>query len=76
MLRDLQGYLRDRQRASLDDLARQFRSDPDALRGMLDRLIRKGRVRKLPLKACGGCHSCQPETLEFYEWVADRGDLQ
>ncbi len=70
MLRDLQGYLRDRQRASLAELAQDLHTDPEALRGMLAHLIRKGRVRPLPVQACGGCHSCQSETLEFYEWVA------
>ncbi|NJL02152.1 MAG: sugar metabolism transcriptional regulator [Spirulinaceae cyanobacterium RM2_2_10] len=70
MLSDLQAYLRDRQQASLSELAECFHTDASALHGMLDRLIRKARVRKLPVKTCGGCHNCQPESLEVYEWVA------
>ncbi|NJL02660.1 MAG: hypothetical protein HC838_09370 [Spirulinaceae cyanobacterium RM2_2_10] len=52
-------------------MAERFHTDASALRGMLERLIRKVRVRKLPVKTCGGCHNCQPETLEIYEWVAE-----
>lgn len=45
-----------------------FHIDADALRGMLQQLVRKGRVRKLPiLPCCQGCVSCRPEHLEFYE---------
>lgn len=69
ILRELQQYLRQRKTTTLDELARRFAIDPDALRGMLSQLVRKGRVRKLETKQCGGCHSCAPETLELYEWV-------
>ena len=51
----------------------RFGVEPDALRGMLNRLIRKGRVRRLPSpQLCGGCRICAPEALEFYEWAASR----
>lgn len=69
ILRELQQYLRQHPSTSLDELARHFAIAPDALRGMLQQLVRKGRVRKLETKQCGGCHSCAPETLELYEWV-------
>ncbi len=69
ILQQLQAYLRTRPQASLEELARHFKIDADALRGMLAPLIRKGRVRKLSGKQCGGCHSCAPESLELYEWV-------
>lgn len=70
MLSHLQTYLKQNHRASLAELAHHFHTDADALRGMLQQLIRKGRVCQLDSKACGGCHSCHPETLEFYEWIA------
>ncbi|WP_373540908.1 FeoC-like transcriptional regulator [Chamaesiphon sp.] len=69
ILQQLQAYLRTIPSASLEELARHFKIDADALRGMLDPLIRKGRVRKLSGKKCGGCQSCAPESLELYEWV-------
>lgn len=69
ILQQLQTYLRNHPQVSLKDLAHQFQTDAEALREMLNLLIRKGRVRKLAGKQCGGCHSCAPESLELYEWV-------
>jgi len=69
MILDLQQYLRQHQTTTLDELARHFAIAPDALRGMLVKLVQKGRVRKLETKRCSKCHSCTPESLELYEWV-------
>ncbi|WP_338063063.1 FeoC-like transcriptional regulator [Wenzhouxiangella limi] len=57
-------------RAALADMAMRFRTDPDALRGMLSKWISKGRVQKLPSgTACGGgCCRCDPQSIEIYEW--------
>nr|WP_239056628.1 FeoC-like transcriptional regulator [Wenzhouxiangella limi] len=51
-------------------MAMRFRTDPDALRGMLSKWISKGRVQKLPSgTACGGgCCRCDPQSIEIYEW--------
>lgn len=69
LLHELQTYLKQRHRASLQEIHQQFHIEADALRGMLTPLIRKGRVRKLESKPCSHCHSCAPESLEVYEWV-------
>ncbi|ABA24882.1 conserved hypothetical protein (plasmid) [Trichormus variabilis ATCC 29413] len=70
ILSELQQFLTQHKKASLADMQLHFRMDGDALRGMLSKLIRKGRVRKMEDgKKCGGCHSCEPEAIEFYEWV-------
>jgi putative ferrous iron transport protein C len=69
ILQQLQTYLRTHPSTSLEDLARHFQMDTDALRGMLGSLIRKGRVRRLAGKPCSRCHSCTPESLELYEWI-------
>jgi predicted ArsR family transcriptional regulator len=69
ILQELQHYLRGHRATTLAELAAHFHISPDALRGMLDRLICKGRIRKRESKQCGGCHSCAPETLELYEWI-------
>jgi DeoR/GlpR family transcriptional regulator of sugar metabolism len=63
-------YLRARQRASLQDMARVLDASPEAIRDMLEILERKGRVRRLPAgTACGGgCNKCAPATVELYEW--------
>jgi putative ferrous iron transport protein C len=45
------------------DLAHGLDAAPDALKGMLAILERKGRVRRLPAgTACNGCHKCDPRT--------------
>ncbi len=72
MLTDLKGYLSERRAASLSEIARRFATDPEALRPMLDLWIRKGKVRRSGGAACGGCVSCAPADIEFYEWVEPR----
>ncbi len=70
MLSELQKFLVEYKRVSLADLKLHFRMDGESLREMLNRLIRKGRVRKMEDgKKCGGCHSCADDAIEFYEWV-------
>lgn len=71
MLSQLRDYLSTRKRAAIGDLAVRFDADPDAVRGMLDTWMRKGKVRRVgPAAAdCGGCHKCDPVSLEIYEWV-------
>ena len=71
ILSELTAYLAEQKRAALIDLSRRFGSDPQALRGMLSILERKGRVRKLPMgTACGdGCTQCDPASIEIYEWA-------
>lgn len=71
MILQLQTYLKTHSRTSLEELARYFQSDADAMRAMLAPLIRKGRVRPLVSKPCSHCHSCTPESLEFYEWITE-----
>ncbi|MCP5426021.1 MAG: FeoC-like transcriptional regulator [Gammaproteobacteria bacterium] len=70
ILAELRDYLKTRQRAALTDMANHFKSEPDALRGMLDKWVSKGRVEKLPEgTACGGgCCKCGPGATEIYEW--------
>ena len=70
ILAELRDYLKTNQRAALIDMANRFDTDADALRGMLDKWVAKGKVRKLPSgSACGGgCSQCDPATIEIYEW--------
>ena len=69
ILTDIQDYLQKYGKASLAELANHFRIDANALRPLLKRLIRKGRIRLMIGKKCAGCTHCPPETIEFYEWV-------
>ena len=75
ILTEVRDHLRKHRRATLRDMSLQFRTDPDALRGMLEKFIAKGQVEKLPSgTACGGCFHCDPSTIEVYEWVAEVAD--
>lgn len=71
ILSELTAYLAEQKRASLIDLSHRFGSDPEALRGMLAVLERKGYARRLPAgTTCGGgCSKCDPASIEIYEWV-------
>ena len=71
ILSEIRDYLRTHRRAALSDMVLRFDADPDALRGMLEKWIAKGRVVKLPAGTpCGGgCCRCDPTRTEIYEWI-------
>lgn len=72
ILSELRRYLEVHQRASLIDLAHHFDIEADALRGMLAKLITKGRVEQLPMEvsSCSGCCKCDSASVEIYQWKA------
>lgn len=72
ILTDLKRYLSERRQANLVDLAYRFDIEPEAVRGMLGHWIRKGKVRqRVVAGGCTkGCVKCDPNALEFYEWIA------
>lgn len=70
ILTDVQEYVREQRQVSLEQLARRFDVQPAALRGMLDRLSLKGRVRRLERPdRCTGCRICPEAALELYAWA-------
>ena len=71
ILSDLRNFLRQQRRVALKDMALHFHIDADALRGMLEKWISKGYVKRLPSgTACAsGCCQCDPASTEIYEWV-------
>lgn len=75
ILSDIKQYLMERGSAPLSDIALHFDSEPDAIRGMLEQWIRKGKVRKRMLAAsCGSsCDKCDSDATELYEWINDEG---
>ena len=76
ILSDIKTYLRQRGQASLADLAVHFGSEPEAVRGMLEIWIRKGKVAQMRIGgSCGGCTQCDPAANEVYQWKRD-GDGQ
>ncbi len=70
ILSDIRDYLRTHRRVALSDMALRFGTEPDALRGMLDKWVAKGKVSKLPSGTIcgGGCCRCDLNTTEVYEW--------
>ncbi|MGH8550531.1 MAG: FeoC-like transcriptional regulator [Methylococcales bacterium] len=71
VLSELRNYLQENRRVLLADLANRFNMDADALRGMLQKWVTKGKVRKLSgdTDCSKGCCKCDPATLELYEWL-------
>lgn len=72
ILSELRNYLQTHGQAAIHDLAVYFDSDPEAIRGMLDELERRGKVQKLAAGTpCGGgCSKCDPDTVEIYRWCS------
>ncbi|WP_347986210.1 FeoC-like transcriptional regulator [Methylomonas sp. AM2-LC] len=71
ILADLRIFLQSKQRVSLDELVVHFQIEADALRGMLSKWIKKGKVRQLQSggPSCGtSCCQCNPLLTELYEW--------
>lgn len=71
ILSDLRNYIRQQHKVALVDLINHFHMDANALRGMLDKWISKGKIKKLTLETgCGtSCCKCDPALTEFYEWI-------
>lgn len=71
ILSELRDYLQQRNQVTMADLVQHFQIDATALRGMLDKWIRKGYLRSIPLKSgCGtNCCQCDPLLTEVYQWI-------
>ena len=70
----LKAYLKEKQRASLTQLANAFGEQKSVIEGMLSHFIRKGQLRQCPVgsKACKGCPmSCATSNTPafIFEWV-------
>lgn len=77
ILRRLKHYLQVHRQATLGDLAIHFDVPADAMRGMLDTWLRKGRVRELDARAtCNtSCATaCDDTAMTIYEWVERSSD--
>jgi len=70
ILSELRNYMQARRRVSLVDMVNRFNVDPEALRGMLDRLVSKGRIEKIQQNnSCAKtCSKCDVNSLEIYQW--------
>lgn len=70
ILSEIRDYVRKRRQASLADIALHFDADPDAVRGMLQVWVDKGKLhRQMATASCGGsCTQCDPASTEIYVW--------
>lgn len=70
ILSDIRKYIEQQRQVTLADMANHFESAPEALRGMLNVWIRKGKItRHLCTSACGGsCKGCDSAATEIYAW--------
>jgi len=69
---EVKNYLAERRIVPLKDIALHFDLPPDAIRGMLEPWLRKGRVRQHLESACqdgGCCGGCAEDSKEIYEWI-------
>lgn len=73
ILSEVRDYLKQRGQCTLSDIALHFDTDADAVRGMLDLWIKKGKVEKRSATAsCGtSCQSCDPAATEVYLWIQE-----
>ena len=70
ILSEIKRYLALHRRVPIADLVNRFEVEPDALRGMLDIWIDKGKVRRTAIEGtCGGCSKCAAFAMEVYEWT-------
>ncbi|MBN2419427.1 MAG: FeoC-like transcriptional regulator [Deltaproteobacteria bacterium] len=73
ILTEIKQYMMKNRAVSLTDLSVRFNVEPDAMRGMLDQWIKKGRIIKLPegSRCPNCCAGCDSGYMEIYEWKED-----
>lgn len=72
ILLDVRDYLQAAGSAPVRDIALHFKITQEAATSMIEHWVKKGNARKLPAGSLcqGGCRSCDPETIDIYEWVS------
>src|SRR3989338_6563331 len=70
ILIDIKKYLREKQTATLQELAWHFKRDPEMMRQLLSHWIQKGVIVRAKTPAgCGTrCVQCKPEYAEVYQF--------
>ena len=71
ILSKIKQYLQQQGQVSLAEIALHLDTPPEAVKGMLETLLRKGRIRRQQLSsACGSsCCKCDSAVTELYEWA-------
>lgn len=70
ILSQVRDYLSGRGQATLADISLHFDTEPEAMRGMLERWVSKGKVERRKVEAaCGtSCNRCDSAAMELYIW--------
>lgn len=67
---ELKKFVSDFRRVSLAEMKLYLEIDRDTLNPILDLLVQQGIVQKSYIdEKCNTCQKCDPEEIEFYEWV-------
>lgn len=73
ILSEIREYVKQAHQVTLKDMAFHFDISPDAMRGMLDIWIKKGRMhRQHANAACGTCKGCDIAAVEVYIWGGEQ----
>ncbi len=79
ILNDIKSYVKLRKQVSLKDIALHFDIEVEAVKGLLDFWIQKGRIKlSSSNSSCntGSCSSCsQQDSSEIYEWNPQIGNI-
>ncbi|MEL6930086.1 MAG: FeoC-like transcriptional regulator [Cyanobacteria bacterium J06600_6] len=71
-LTELKQFVCDFGRVSLAEMKLYLQIDRDTLNPLLDDLVQQGIVqRSYTAEECQTCYKCDPEEIEFYEWVGN-----
>jgi hypothetical protein len=70
ILSDIGHYVKEHQQVTLSQIALHFNAKPDAVRGILDIWVRKGKIsRQSATASCGStCQQCDIASTEIYIW--------
>ncbi len=73
ILSDIQKYIEKQGQASLADIVLHFDAEPEAVRGMLNIWIRKGKIlQQKATPSCGSsCSECDTTSTEIYISVSN-----
>lgn len=75
ILSDIGRYVQEHHQVSLKQIAVHFNAQPDAVRGMLEIWVNKGKIsRQMATASCGStCQQCDTGNTEIYVWGAITG---
>lgn len=74
MLLDIRDHLKSVGSIAVRDLALQFKITQHEASFMLEHWVKKGYAKKQDAGSLcqGGCRSCDPNTIDIYEWIKDK----